>query len=158
MISIPGVTVDTTNKTISVTGNNVTLDGYDFSGWGITVQAANTQIINSKLAGDGIWGTSTSSNLYIGYCVLDGQNAGQSSLITMNGSNITVEYSWLENASEDMIQVHSGAGGQINLRYNLIENGGLNWADGAHGDFLQLRRTVYCFDSLQYDGAGHRYH
>src|SRR5262245_49447318 len=50
-ISMPGVSVNTTNKTITVTGNNVTLDGYDFSlngGWGVVVQGANTTILNSS--------------------------------------------------------------------------------------------------------------
>ena len=48
---MPGVAVNKANKTITVTGSNATLDGYDFSlngGWGITVAAANTRIENSK--------------------------------------------------------------------------------------------------------------
>ena len=138
-ISIPGVTVNTANKNITVTGNNVTLDGYDFSGWGVSVQAANTRIVNSKFAGDGIWGTSTSSNLYVGYCVIDGQNvADTTALLGTNGVGITVEYCWLKNAAEDMIQVHSGVGGEVTLRYNLFDTGGLRWSEGAHGDFLQM--------------------
>ena len=138
-ISMRGVTVDTANKTITVTGNNVTLNGYDLSGWGVSVQAANTRIVNSKFAGNGIWGTSTSSNLYVGYCVIDGQNdADTTALLGTNGVGITVEYCWLKNAAEDMIQVHSGVGGEVTLRYNLFDTGGLRWSEGAHGDFLQM--------------------
>ena len=79
-ISMAGVTVNTASKTITVTGNNVTLDGYDFSlngGWHINNDGANTQITNSNFSlgsDSSIWSRSPSSNLYLGYCVIDCQN------------------------------------------------------------------------------------
>ena len=52
-ISMAGVTVDTSNDTVYVTGNNVTLNGYDFSlngGWEVYIEdgASNTLIENSN--------------------------------------------------------------------------------------------------------------
>src|SRR6476661_6921011 len=72
-ISMPGVSVNTTSKTITIAGNNVTLDGYDFSGWHINNDGANMQITNSNFSlgsDSSIWSRSSSSNLYIGYCVI----------------------------------------------------------------------------------------
>jgi hypothetical protein len=143
-ISMPGVTVNTANQTVTVTGSNVTLDGYDFSlngGWQVTVASANTRIHNSKfMIGSNeympIVGTNEATNLYVGYCVIDGQNynAGWGTLINWNGVDLSVEYCWLKNSGGDSIQGSSG--GQINLRYNLIEQAGQT--PGAHGDFLQV--------------------
>ena len=50
-VSMPGVSVNASTHTITVTGNNVTLDGYDFSlngGWQVRCESANTTIVNSK--------------------------------------------------------------------------------------------------------------
>ena len=45
-LNMSGVAVDTTNNLIRVTGNNVTLDGYNFTGWSvyITGGAQNTTV------------------------------------------------------------------------------------------------------------------
>jgi hypothetical protein len=144
-ISMPGVSVNTSSKTINVIGNNVTLDGYDFSlngGWNVKVEAANTRIINSKfLVGANnnvpIDSTATASNLYIGYCIIDGngKDVGMGGLITDLGTGLTVEYCWIKNSGGDMIQKH-GQGGNMVLRYNLLEQGGLQ--PGAHGDYTQI--------------------
>jgi hypothetical protein len=115
----------------------ITLDGYDFSGWQINITGANGRIINSLIRGDtNIWGQAQSSNLYIGYCEIDGQNVQQHSLITMNGVGLTVEHSWLHNSGGDAVQLQSPGGGQLVLRYNLIEQVGQ--LPGSHGDFLQI--------------------
>ena len=48
-ISMAGVSVNTTNHTVTVTGNNVTLNGYDFSlanGYEVIVEGANDTIKN----------------------------------------------------------------------------------------------------------------
>ena len=143
-ISISGVSVNRAKKVITVTGDNVTLDGYDFSldgGWGIVVQAAGTKILNSNLSVGAnhqppIRSTKSASLLYIGYCVIDGnKDPDPSGLIEMLGPHLTVEYSWLKNAGGDIIQLHSG-GGNVIIRYNLIENSGM--AAGAHGDYTEF--------------------
>jgi hypothetical protein len=142
-ISMPGVAVDKASHIITVTGNVVTLDGYDFSlagGWGVVTTAADTSILNSKfVAGSNanapILGTPTSSNLTVGYTSIDGEgiDVGNTGLIRMRGVGITVQYSAVMNSAGDLIQAHGS--GAINLQYNLIEQGGI--APGAHGDFLE---------------------
>ncbi|MBN8968255.1 MAG: hypothetical protein J0G95_07310 [Rhizobiales bacterium] len=167
-ISMPGVSVDARNQVVAVTGNDVTLDGYDFStggGWSVFVQAANTRILNSKFvigARDNppIYSNPANgapSNLYVGYSVIDGneRSPGYGGLITMVGRGLTVEYCWLKNAGGDMIQQHH-TGGNVVVRYNLIEQGGL--APGAHGDYTQflgspITTTIIYNTTIQNGGA-----
>ena len=146
-ISMAGVSVDTANHIVTVTGSNVTLSGYDFSlngGWGVVVQGANTKILDSnfKVGSNGnmpILATASSSNLTVMSVTIDGSNSGSvSGLIENRGSGtLTVEYSWLKNAGGDMVQMHNGgrAAGLV-LRYNLIQNAGM--APGAHGDYTEF--------------------
>ncbi len=144
-LSIAGVSRNATTRVVTVTGNDVTLDGYDFSldgGWNVGVEGANTRIINSKF----VIGTNNnapiiaaiaSSNLYVGYSVIDGngKDPGFGGLISNRGKGFTVEYCWLKNAGGDIIQQIDG-GHDVVIRYNLIEQGGM--APGAHGDYTQL--------------------
>jgi hypothetical protein len=143
-VSVAGVSVDKIHKLVTVTGNNVTLDGYDFSldgGWGVFTQAANTSIIGSKFvvgsnAKPPIQGAAAASNLYVGYTSIDGKgiDVGNTGLIQMKGVGLKVQYCSVTNSAGDMIQAHNS--GIVDLRYNLIEQGGL--APGAHGDFLEV--------------------
>ena len=167
-ISMRGVSVDRRGRVIAVTGDDVTLDGYDFStegGWSVFVQAANTRIVNSKFmigAQDNtpIYSNpanGTPSNLHVGYSVIDGngKSPGYGGLITMVGRGLTVEYCWLKNAGGDMIQQHH-TGGNVVVRNNLIEQGGL--APAAHGDYTQflgspITATIVYNTSLQNGGA-----
>jgi hypothetical protein len=146
-ISMAGVSVNTSSKIVTITGNNVTLDGYDFSlngGWEVSVQAANTTIANSNFAiGSNnlapIISTAAASNMTVTHSTIDGngQSPGWGGLISYRGNGFTVEYSWLKNAGGDMIQqVDGGAGSTVVVQNNLIQNGGL--ASGAHGDYTQL--------------------
>lgn len=146
-ISMAGVSVNTANHTITVTGSNVTLDGYDFSlngGWGVVVQGAGTKILNSnfQVGSNGlkpILATDSSSNLTVMYSTLDGNNNGSvSGLIENRGSGtLTVEYSWLKNAGGDMIQMHNGGkSAGLVAEYNLLQNAGM--ASGAHGDYTEF--------------------
>lgn len=146
-ISMAGVSVDTTNHIVTVTGSNVTLDGYDFSlngGWGVVVQGANTKIMDSNFlvganSNKPILATASSSNLTVMYSTIDGHNDGSvSGLIENRGSGtLTVEYSWLKNAGGDMIQMHNGGqSAGLVAEYNLIQNAGM--ASGAHGDYTEF--------------------
>ncbi len=140
-ISMAGVSVNSSWRLVTVTGNDVTLDGYDFGlngGWSVESQAANTRIVNSKFLVGAIVGAKTASNLYVGYCIIDGAN-GQGTvwggLISNRGRGLTVEYSWIKNAGGDLIQQVDG-GDSIVIRYNLLEQAGMQ--AGAHGDYTQL--------------------
>ncbi len=163
-ISMAGVTVDKVNHIVTVTGNNVTLDGYDFSlsgGWGVVTKAANTSILDSKFvvganANAPIQGTTTASNLVVGYTSIDGKgiDVGNTGLIQMKGVGLTVQYSAVMNSAGDLIQAHGS--GIIDLRYNLIEQGGI--AAGAHGDFLEVFggpfvATILYNTTYQHSGA-----
>jgi hypothetical protein len=162
-ISMSGVSVDTAHHMITVTGNNVTLDGYDFSlsgGWGVSTRAANTSILNSKfvVGSNGnppIHGTATASNLQVGYTSVDGEGVDLGTgLIEMKGSGLTVHYSAVMNSGGDLIQAHGS--GIIDLQHNLIEQGGI--APGAHGDFLEsiggpFSATILYNTTFQHSGG-----
>jgi hypothetical protein len=147
-ISMAGVSVNATTKVITVTGNNVTLDGYDFSpngGWQVSTQAANTTISNCSFAVGSnnaapIISTAAASNLTVAYSTIDGAGHDPGpwgALISYRGTGFTVEYSVLKNSGGDLIQqVDGGRGSTIVIQNNLLENAGLS--PGAHGDYTQL--------------------
>ncbi len=151
-LAIAGVSVNAGNKTVTVTGNNVVLDGYDFSlsgGWGVVVNGANDTIRNSKfvVGANGrapILAGFSGSNLYVGYSVIDGSgSAAVGGLIEYRGNSaLTVEYCWLKNAGIDVIQLHTnGAAAAPVIRYNVVENAGLT--PGAHGDYTEFLDGPY---------------
>jgi len=145
-ISMSGVSVNTTAKIVTVTGSNVTLDGYDFSlngGWAVVVQGANDSIVDSKfLVGANhhapILGLQSATDLHVSYCVIDGNNDGNvGGLIEMRGhGSLSVEYSWLKNAGGDMIQLHTNGPTDVTIQYNLVQNAGMS--AGAHGDYTEF--------------------
>ncbi|WP_156457273.1 hypothetical protein [Bradyrhizobium sp. CCH5-F6] len=146
-ISMSGVSVDRKMRIVTVTGNGITLDGYDFSldgGWGVVVQGEDTKIQNSNfiVGSNGnkpVLAAVSSSNVTVAYSTIDGRNNPDvSGLIESRGSgSLTVQYCWLKNAGGDMVQMHNGgrAAGLV-LRYNLIQNAGM--APGAHGDYTEF--------------------
>ena len=146
-ISMAGVNINTSTKAVTITGNNVTLDGYDFSGWSVVTTAANTSLIHSNFNGTNpggtqtsvISGTPTSSNLYVGYSTIDGLSGGGRAefLVEMEGPGLTVEYSWLKNSNSDLIGRHGNDGGDITIQNNVMEQAGMGGA-GVHGDYLQV--------------------
>lgn len=146
-ISMAGVNVNATNRSITITGANVTLDGYDFYNWSVYTTAANTRILRSRFNGTNLSGTQqasvagsqSSSNLYIGYCSIDGLVGGGRAafLVEMQGPGLTVEYSWLKNSNADLIGRHGVSGGDIRIEHNLMEQAGMGGA-GTHGDYLQV--------------------
>lgn len=147
-ISMAGVSVNASTHIVTVTGSNVTLDGYDFSlngGWQVSSQAANTTIKNSNfVVGSNnllpIVGTAASSNLVVDHTTIDGAGHDPGpwgTLFAYRGHGFTIEYSSLKNSGGDMIQqIDGGAGSTIVVQNNLIENGGMS--PGAHGDYTQL--------------------
>lgn len=146
-ISMEGVSLDVARKSITVTGDDVTLDGYDFGGWSIATTAANTNLINSEFDGlnpsgpqnSVISGAPSSSDLRIANCVIDGLSGGGRAefLIEMEGPGLTIEYSWLKNSNSDLIGRHGRDGGNIVIRYSVLEQAGMR-GPGTHGDYLQV--------------------
>ena len=153
-ISMAGVSVDTNNHVVTITGNNVTFNGYDFSlngGWEVYVAsgsnatiencnfavganhqqpiyvdtpASNVTIKNNIINGAGL------KNAYIGYGLIDASGTGTT----------TIEYNLIENAySEDIVyDSQSGTNNSLVLQHNLITNAGMGVSAGAHGDWIQL--------------------
>ncbi|MFK4505762.1 hypothetical protein LPJ38_33190 [Bradyrhizobium daqingense] len=146
-ISMTGVTVDRRKRLVTVTGNGITLDGYDFSvdgGWGVVVEGDDATIQNCNFLVGGnrnqpVLAAVSSSNVRVAYCTIDGHNEPNvGGLIESRGSGtLTVQYCWLKNAGGDMVQMHNGgrAAGLV-LQYNLIQNAGM--APGAHGDYTEF--------------------
>lgn len=127
LINRPGVSVDLTNRLIRITGNNITLDGYDFTmggGFGVyVVGAADAAITNSYLE-SGIQTDRDSRNLTVSHCVLDGGgDPNNVALINMLGTGrLTVEHNWLRNFSGRGVLDNRGT--SVIMQYNLIEGAG----------------------------------
>jgi hypothetical protein len=149
-ISMAGVSVDSSSRTISITGNNVTLDGYDFSlhgGYQIAIDGANTTISNSNFAigtNQGnylIYGGTSASNLTVTNNTFDGSALGNEySFIRYSGSGaVTLEYNWFKNFPGHIVEFTQANGSpsfSVVDKYNLIEQGSL--VPGYHLNFLQF--------------------
>ncbi|MGY4508851.1 Ig-like domain-containing protein [Bradyrhizobium sp. USDA 3650] len=156
-IKMAGVSVNSSLHQVTVTGGNVTLDGYDFSlagGWSVITQAANTTISNSnfKIGSNSnftIYGDNGSSNLTVKNCVIDGNMQSDqlnNGLIYTSTSGLTVEYTLLKNAYSDFIQAQGG--GQVTIKYNVLnDNGNVN----AHPDWLQTMGSNPFTETIMYN-------
>jgi len=165
-INMSGVSVDTTNKIVHITGNNVSLDGYDFTiggTWSISIEgsAANTVIKNFVIqAAAGTAGQAgfepapitcasgaATNNTTIEYGIIDGEglNSGVNSLISMFGgdSGLTVQYVWFNNSPEDFIDY---SGGPLLVQYNLFDT--YSFFVGAHSDAVQWNPGANSTNSL----------
>ena len=150
-ISMAGVSVNTSSHMISITGSNVTLNGYDFSlngGWGIRITggASNVTIENSNfMVGANnnlpIQTDSTVSNLTVLNNTFDGSG-------TTNPSNIcafiyylgkgafTAKYNSFQNAPADAIDFGGSGTTTPTVEYNVFNN--LGTAAGSHPDTVQF--------------------
>jgi hypothetical protein len=155
-INLPGVSVSKEGgaSVVTITGNNITLNGYDFSlhgGAQVLVQGSNDTVSNSKFVYTSamvgyyslIGVTPSASNFTLKYCVLDGNGpalgqaaANQTALIGDDGSGTTtLQYNWFLNFNQHAVEM-SGTG-SLDYQFNLIENGG-SGASGQHLNFLQF--------------------
>jgi hypothetical protein len=143
-----GVSVDKINHVVNVTGNNVTISGYDFSlegGWGVSVNSGtDVTIQNSKfvVGSNGntpIYVSPKASNVTIQNNLIDGARASTQILVAADGAGTTIiQYNLIENAWSRNIVMSSDVGGENWIvRYNLIANAGLGFSSGAHGDWIQ---------------------
>ena len=144
-INMAGVSVNTTSKLITITGDNVTLDGYDFAtgGYHIFVYGKNDTISNFKI---GVTSSSTAdpittaygsgaSNLTLKYGIIDGGGTAGSNtpgalVYDAASAGLTVEYCLLENAYQHTIEFQ----GNANIQYNLFNS--CSFGTTTHGDFL----------------------
>jgi hypothetical protein len=132
-ISMKGVQVDASSKSITITGNNVTLSGYDFSlngGWGITINpnVTNTIIENSNFevgsteqvpidAANNVGNLTVLNDTFNGG---GGTNGTAWAMVNYDGNGtFTSEYSLYENTPEDAIDFGQGNMTTI-VEYNVF--------------------------------------
>ena len=145
-INMSGVTVNTASHKVTVSTNNTTISGIDFSldgGWQLVVAASNVTVTDCNFAvgtnAQPMLNISSGSNTLLEYCQFNGNSIDQS---TLNGvvyassagtGAVTVQYCYFENGSEDWVDSPNGA--PITLQYNLFDNNGQG---GGHPDWLQM--------------------
>ncbi len=155
-IAMTGVSVNTANHTVTVTGNNVTLNGIDFgldNGWQVIVKGANDTIENSRFMvgsnqgsnGNVLDVTASASNFSLLGNEINGNNVavtaqqGQTVSIDSSGT-LTIQYNYLHNSGGDMIDLNASNGPQTDIiQYNLFANIGVNT---AHADTIQWYNTT----------------
>jgi hypothetical protein len=151
-IAVAGVSVNTATHNITVSGNNVTLSGYDFGrsgGWGIYIAsgATNTVIKNNNfLVGQNhqvpVNAGAGSGNLTILDNTFDSTvNSGDVwALVNYNGSGTFIaQYNSFKNAPSDAIDFGAAPMTTV-VRYNVFENLGTN--PEAHADTVQYTGTT----------------
>jgi hypothetical protein len=154
-ISMVGVSVDVADHVIKVSGNNITLSGYDFSldgGWQVSINSGNNITIedsNFVVGSNGqtpIYVSSNASNVTIIDNTINGSGstlgasgATAQMLIAGDGTGTTtIEYNLIENAWGEDIVLSSDVGGENwVVQCNLIKNAGEGFNSGAHGDWIQ---------------------
>jgi hypothetical protein len=158
-INISGVDVNTSQKSIYLKGDNIKLDGYDFSlggGWMINLGTYGTGVKDTIINCNFLLQPSQTSGCLIGgggadltveYCTFDQTGPGANipggsawSIISLSCSGtITFKYNWFKNFQQHVVEEGFSNGtskANIVMKYNLIENGGL--CPGAHLNYLQF--------------------
>ncbi|MFL5253107.1 MAG: Ig-like domain-containing protein [Rhodopila sp.] len=155
LISMAGVSVNKTAHTVTVTGNNVVLSGYDFSlggGWEVIVQGTADTVRNSNFVvgpNQGSMGTvlnvtKSAANFSFLYNNVNGANvpvtAQMGTTISIASSGmLTMRYNYLHNSGGDMVDLNASASPRTDIiQYNLFENIGVNT---GHADTIQWYNT-----------------
>ncbi|PPQ29489.1 right-handed parallel beta-helix repeat-containing protein [Rhodopila globiformis] len=146
-INMAGVSVDAASHTITISGSNVTLNGYDFSGgggWGVDIAsgASNVTIENSHFLVGGnnnvpINAAAGSGDVSVLGNTIDGSGGGSAvwGLVSYDGSGtFTAKNNAFLNAPEDGIDFNSGTM-TTDVENNLFEN--IGTSPGSHPDPVQ---------------------
>lgn len=159
-VSLVGTNLDTTNHLVNVTGNNVVLNGVDFSvspGWSCSVTGNNVTISNCNFLASGtqsscpIQGGGT--GLTVVNCEIDGNfepdtvmSGTNPTLLQLTGAGLIIKYSLLQRSWGDFIDLESG--GSTTLHYNVFKDlGNIN----SHPDVFQIASGTYGPDSMQFN-------
>jgi hypothetical protein len=145
-MAVAGASADSSRHVVIVSGDNVKLDGYDFSldgGWGVVIEGKGTTLSNSRFAvgANGvapILGLPSSGDVTVTDSTIDGANSPDvGGLVEMRGAGVlTILRSWLRNSGGDMVQMHNRGAAALVLEQNLFENSGMS--PGAHGDWTEF--------------------
>jgi len=145
-ISLAGVNVNTRTKTIDITEDDVTLDGYDFTQYIINTDRSRTKISNSRfrftsfrnVGSRGFIDGRRSKNLTISYCSFDGTNMNVSdNRAVLCSDDFIMEYCNIANMVNDGIDCNSATyGGKFYIHHTLFNEVAV--AGSGHGDPIQF--------------------
>lgn len=123
---------------IYVTGNNVTLSGYDLTGWTVMIMdsAQGTVTITDCVATSNVNIRSTvgaTANLVVTYCTLDGggMSSDRNFQLIKVWTPLTVKYCLIKNAPAAIF-----AGAPLTVMYNAMS--GFAWAKGEHANAVYV--------------------
>ncbi len=144
-----GATYSASSHTVTVTGNNITLDGYDFSlhgGIELVIQSDNVTVENCNFAvgtNQGSQGTVVSATSAAGNVTfLDNNFNGNDVAVTpqlgqllniQNKGTVSFQYNYFHDTGGDCIDFSGGPQADI-VEYNVFANIGVNT---GHADPLQ---------------------
>ena len=155
-----GVSIDAANHVVNILGNNVTLDGFDFSlsgGWTVVIKPGTTGTTtiencnfslgaNQPVAIDA--GSSNVGNLTVLNCSFDGNQmnipsvqpppagTGLGAAINYNGSGTFIaKYNYIHDMPADGIDLGNGTVTPT-IQYNVFD--GLGYTPGSHPDPIQF--------------------
>ena len=146
-----GVSFNTGTKVATVTGDDVTLDAWNFEGWQIQQQGDNFTFTNYKLKVLSEEGNTpifvTGTNTTIRYGQIDGNSFTTTlgPLVDYRGlGTLTFEYNYLHHVHGDHFSITGDSPSDsaiVVIRFNVLFNnfGG----DGAHPDIIQAGTASY---------------
>ena len=141
-INMAGVSVDATNHVVFVSGNNVVLNGWNFTGWAVDVTGQNATVSNSDFTQGVLKYDVGSVGGTIEYNKFDqaGIAPDTAPFMVFGSGAFNVQYNDFENSYHMAAQFTYGNGQSqtIVFQYNLIQNTGAGSAAGAHGDWIQV--------------------
>ena len=150
-MNMAGVSVDATNHVVFVTGNNVVLDGWNFTGWAVDVTGQNATVSNSDFMQGVLKYDVGSVGGTIEYNKFDqaGTAPKTAPFMAFGSGTFTVQYNDFENSYHMAAQFTygNGQGQTIVFQYNLIQNTGGGSAAGAHGDWIQIFGVPTVYDA-----------
>ncbi|CAO4157324.1 M10 family metallopeptidase C-terminal domain-containing protein [Methylorubrum extorquens] len=137
-----GVYYNKAMNTLAITKSGVTLDGYDFRGVSINVQADNVTIKNSTFdAAVGNYAINAmpgTKNLTVDHSTFDGlklDKIGYNVFVSSRGENTVLTNNAFLDAPTDAVQIQSGT-----ISGNYFAGGA--YAKGAHADAIWIGKTI----------------
>ena len=129
----PNVQVDTANRIIRMSGHDYTVDGFDFSGWTLYIQAQRVIIQNCKSTQPrafAVFAPNTDPapwfpmDITFRYCEMSGfgvqsLNDLWSFIALRGGGTMVVEYCWLTHSCAHIYETTLSANSRGIFRYNL---------------------------------------
>jgi serralysin len=135
------ITYNAANNTVYVTGNNLVVSGYDFSGTTLVVNGNNVTVQNSKFDSTFGWYALTQTKGFNGLVVdhntFDGLKIDKeyARFINSGEGQITITYNEFKNAQTDVVELTSGV-----VDHNYFN--GTGYQTGAHADAIWVYKTT----------------